>query len=127
MIDKDKQVFKSDSSTGIKQRSTFDNSLLSGKLPEFNINDNDNEVVIDAELPGVDANDINLTYQNGLLTINANKKGGHQESYDNYYYNESWSGSFSRSISLSPDVDIDKAMVECKDGNLNIHIPKFTK
>ena len=81
-------------------------------VPELDVRENTNAIVIEAELPGVDEKDVSVTLANGLLTIKGEKKHEKEEKGENYYVSERSFGSFERSIRL-PDT-IDEGKVEAK-------------
>jgi len=81
-------------------------------VPELDVRENANAIVIEAELPGVDEKDVTVTLANGMLTIKGEKKQEKEEKGENYYLAERSFGSFERSIRL-PDT-VDEAKVEAK-------------
>jgi HSP20 family protein len=81
-------------------------------VPELDVRENTNAIVVEAELPGVDEKDVSVTVANGVLTIKGEKKHEKEEKGENYYLTERSFGSFERSIRL-PDT-IDDAKVEAK-------------
>jgi HSP20 family protein len=81
-------------------------------VPQLDVRENTNSVVIEAELPGVDEKDVSVTLANGMLTIKGEKKHEKEEKGENYYLTERSFGSFERSIRL-PDT-IDEGKVEAK-------------
>jgi HSP20 family protein len=93
-------------------------------FPSVDITENDKEVMVTADIPGMTDKDIHLTYQNGNLCLSGEKKGGYEDKSDNSYYRESWSGSFSRTIPLGSHLDWDNVSAKCNNGQLNITIPK---
>jgi HSP20 family protein len=81
-------------------------------VPELDVRENTNAIVVEAELPGVDEKDVSVTVANGVLTIKGEKKLEKEEKGENYYLTERSFGSFERSIRL-PDT-IDEGKVEAK-------------
>jgi HSP20 family protein len=81
-------------------------------VPELDVRENTNAIVVEAELPGVDEKDVSVTVANGVLTIKGEKKHEKEEKGENYYMAERSFGSFERSIRL-PDT-VDDAKVEAK-------------
>jgi len=81
-------------------------------VPELDVRENTNAIVVEAELPGVDEKDVSVTVANGVLTIKGEKKHEKEEKGENYYLTERSFGSFERSIRL-PDT-IDEGKVEAK-------------
>ena len=81
-------------------------------VPELDVRENINSIVVEAELPGVDEKDVTVTLVNGVLTIKGEKKQEKEEKGENYYLAERSFGSFERSLRL-PDT-IDESKVEAK-------------
>jgi HSP20 family protein len=81
-------------------------------VPELDVRENTNAIVVEAELPGVDEKDVSVSLANGVLTIKGEKKHEKEEKGENYYLAERSFGSFERSIRL-PDT-IDEGKVEAK-------------
>ena len=81
-------------------------------VPDLDVRENINSVVVEAELPGVDEKDISVTLANGVLTIKGEKKHEKEEKSESYYLAERSFGSFERAIRL-PDT-VDDAKVEAK-------------
>src|SRR6267378_3240318 len=91
-----------------------------GPWPHVEVSDGDNEVKIVAELPGMEEKDIEVTLQEGMLTLKGEKKS---ES-NGAAYSERWHGQFARSLQLGPDVDPDRVNAEFKNGVLTITAAK---
>jgi HSP20 family protein len=87
-----------------------------GMWPQVEVSDGDSEVKVIAELPGLEAKDIEVTFNDGLLTLKGEKKAERNGSA----YSERWQGRFTRSLELGPDVDPDKIRAEFKNGVLTI-------
>jgi HSP20 family protein len=81
-------------------------------VPDLDVRENTNSIVVEAELPGVDEKDISVTFANGMLTIKGEKKHEKEEKGESYYLAERTFGSFERAIRL-PDT-VDDAKVEAK-------------
>lgn len=86
--------------------------------------ENDDEFLVRAELPGVDAKDIDVTVERGTLTISGERKDEHEEKKENFLHRERVFGSFRRSVSLPGDIDEGKIKASFDKGVLNIHLPK---
>lgn len=89
-------------------------------FPLTDINDNEKEVVVRAELPGLDPKDVDIKVSGDMLTLRGEKKS--EKSDDNYY--ERYFGRFERSFLLPAEVDSDKAEATYKKGVLKIKLPK---
>jgi HSP20 family protein len=81
-------------------------------VPELDVRENANAIVVEAELPGVDEKDVTVTFANGILTIKGEKKQEKEEKGENDHLTERSFGSFERAIRL-PDT-VDDAKVEAK-------------
>src|SRR6056297_590143 len=92
-----------------------------GFTPAIDVSDNDDNVEIRCDLPGVKKDDIDISVSDNLLTIKGEKKDEKEEAY---YRRESWSGAFQRTVSLPDSVDPDKAKAEMKEGILHLTLPK---
>ncbi len=95
-----------------------------GFAPAIDVSENDDNVEIRCDLPGVNKEDIDISVSGDLLTIKGEKQDEKEERESTYYRRESWSGSFQRSVSLPESVDADKAKAEMRDGVLHLTMPK---
>ena len=93
-------------------------------LPSLDISDTKNELVVKAEVPGMDAKDIDISLSDGMLTIKGEKKQEKEEKETNYHLIERSYGSFLRSVNLPGEVQGDKISASYKDGILKITLPK---
>ncbi len=84
------------------------------------------EFVVKASIPGLNPDDLEITYNNNILTIKGEVKGEKEEDDKNtrYHLQERWSGSFSRSISLPGGVKADDIQASYQAGILTLHLPK---
>jgi len=92
--------------------------------PALDIAENENEFVVNAEVPGCKAEDIDISVQGSTLTITGEKKYEQEEKEKGYYHVERSYGTFRRDLNLSVEVDADKIEAACKDGVLTITLPK---
>ena len=92
--------------------------------PIMDISDDDDEVVISAELPGIDEKDIDVSMTRDTLTVKGEKRAESEENNKGYYLSERSYGSFYRSVPLPQGVDTDKARAEFRKGVLKISLPK---
>ena len=93
-------------------------------VPDVDITESDKEFRVTAELPGMDENDLNVTYVEGLLTIKGEKREEHEEQRGDSYRSERRFGAFERTIPLPSGVNPDKAKASFKKGVLSITLPK---
>ena len=86
--------------------------------------DKKDEVVLRADLPGLEQKDIEVHVEDGTLTIRGERKEEKEAKEEDYYVTERWAGAFSRSVALPPGVDPEKIQATFKNGALEIHLPK---
>jgi HSP20 family protein len=103
-------------------RSFFDQGFTMSPL--INVEETDNEYVISAEIPGVKKEDLNVSFENNVIHISAEKKAEKDKKENNYHYGERSYGKFYRSIPVPSSVKIDEINAEYKDGVLNISVQK---
>lgn len=92
--------------------------------PRLDLAESDNDVIVKAELPGIDPKEVDLRVEGNLLTIRGEKKQEKEEKRRDYHYVERQYGSFHRSVQLPTSVDPDKVEAAYKDGVLTITIAK---
>lgn len=95
--------------------------------PSIDVKESDKEISVSAELPGMDEKDIDVSLTRDSLTIKGEKKEEKEEKGKDYYRMERSFGSFSRTIPLPAEVDLDKAKAEFKKGVLTVTLPKSEK
>ena len=101
------------------------NELFAGDfMPRVDVRENDKEIKVTAELPGMDENDIDVTLTDDSLTIKGEKKEEIEDKGKGYYRSECRYGSFHRLIPLSAEIDEDKIKADFKKGVLKIRLPK---
>jgi HSP20 family protein len=93
-------------------------------VPNIDFSETDGHVIVRAEVPGMEKDDINITLSEGLLTIQGEKKQEKEEEKENYRFVERRYGSFTRSVRVPSGVDADKIEASYNDGVLKISIPK---
>ncbi len=84
----------------------------------------DNDIIIKSTIAGVKPEDLDVNINNDMVTIRGERKTEEEVSEENYYYQECYWGSFSRSVILPVDVISDKAEASMKNGILTIRLPK---
>lgn len=87
----------------------------------------DDEIVIKSTIAGVTADDIDISITNEMVTIKGSRKQEEKIKEQDYYYQELYWGSFSRSIILPEEIDADKAKATMKNGVLTLRLPKLAK
>ncbi len=103
------------------------NTPFEGMAPSVDVIDREEEVVVRAELPGVDKKDLEISLSEDALTIKGSTKSEKEEEKGDYYRREVSSGSFSRTIRLPSAVDGEQVSSSFKDGILQLTLPKIKK
>ena len=93
-------------------------------LPSLDVSETKNEIVVKAEVPGMDPKDIDISLSNGTLTIKGEKKQEREEKEEDYHLVERSYWSFMRSIMLPTAVKQNKINASYKNGVLKIVLPK---
>ena len=84
----------------------------------------DSEYVLKAELPDLKREDINITFENGVLTLTGERKAEFDSQDGTYHRNERAYGRFSRSFTLPATVDANRINATYRDGLLTIRVPQ---
>ena len=92
--------------------------------PAFDVSETENELIVRAEVPGMDQKDIDVSLSDGVLTIKGEKKQEKEDKNEDYHTVERRYGAFSRTMRLPVEVDIDKVDATYKKGVLKITLPK---
>ncbi len=92
--------------------------------PSVDIFEEDGDVVVKAELPGIKKEDIDVSVTDHTFRISCEKRREEKVKKKNYYWEERSFGSFVRSFQLPSEVETDKAKANFKDGVLEIRMPK---
>ena len=93
-------------------------------MPPFDVSETEGEIIVKAELPGMNVEDIDITLTDGLLTIKGERKMEKEDKRENYHRIERQFGSFSRSLNLGVNVKADSIDAGYKDGVLTVTLPK---
>ena len=106
--------------------SQLDETELSTRswAPPVDIYETDNDIVLKAELPGVDSKDVEVRVEDNTLYLKGERKFEKEVKDQNYHRIERSYGSFARSFSLPSSISTDKVKAEFKDGLLTISMPK---
>ena len=92
--------------------------------PAVDMFDNDDKIVIKAELPGMSKKDFSVDVKDRVLTLSGQRSYDNEVKEENYYRRERTYGKFKRAFHLPADVDADNIKAEFKDGVLKVEIPK---
>jgi HSP20 family protein len=93
-------------------------------LPSIDVTETGKDVVVTAELPGLDENELQVTLDGDVLTISGEKRAEHEHKNGDAYYVEHRFGAFSRSIRLPFAVDQEQIETKYDKGVLTIRVPK---
>jgi HSP20 family protein len=85
---------------------------------------NDREFVLKAELPDMKREDINITFENGVLTLTGERKAEFDETQGTFHRSERAYGRFSRSFTLPATIDANRINASYKDGILTVRVPQ---
>ncbi|MBW1992589.1 MAG: Hsp20/alpha crystallin family protein [Deltaproteobacteria bacterium] len=98
--------------------------LVEAWVPAIDVSESGDKVTIKAEIPGIEAKDIEISMAGDTLTIKGEKKAEKEEKGESFHLVERSYGAFSRSIRLPAAVDADKIEATYKNGVLTITCPK---
>src|SRR3954465_1426198 len=106
-------------------RAFDDEGLMRGAWnPQVDIYENKDQIVLEAELPGMNREDFDLSIENNVLTLRGERKFEKKDDNDNYHRVERSYGSFTRSFTLPQTVSSEGAVAEYKNGVLRVSLPK---
>ncbi|MFC1884567.1 Hsp20/alpha crystallin family protein [Thermodesulfobacteriota bacterium] len=93
-------------------------------IPSVDLTETAKEIIVRAEVPGMEKEDIDVSLESKTLTIRGEKKTEHEENEENVHRVERRYGSFMRSIELPAEVNPDKVNATYKGGVLRLKLPK---
>ena len=102
-------------------------SLPEMKVPKVDVVDRENEIVVKAEVPGVEKKDLDISVSDNTVTIKGSTRHEEKEEEGDVYRREISACSCSRTVVLPAEVDGAKAKASFKDGMLELTIPKVEK
>jgi HSP20 family protein len=106
-------------------RSFDEEGLMRGAwTPSVDIYENKDQIVLEAELPGMKREDFELTIENNVLTLRGERRFEKKEEQDNYHRVERAYGTFTRSFTLPQTVSAENATAEYKNGVLRVVLQK---
>jgi HSP20 family protein len=97
-----------------------------GWTPACDIYEDEDGLSLRFDLSGVDPKDVDVRFENGVLTLRGERRLEHEDQRDNYHRIELPYGTFTRSFSLPTVVDAEKIRAESKNGLLTVYLPKRT-
>ncbi|HOD50775.1 MAG TPA: Hsp20/alpha crystallin family protein [Candidatus Hydrogenedentes bacterium] len=99
-------------------------SVFAGRGPVIDLEETDDDIVVTAELPGLDKSDFNVEVEGQRLILRGERKASHEEKGRLYHYSECAYGSFYRSVPLPCDVEAGKSTAKYRKGVLTVTLPK---
>jgi HSP20 family protein len=103
----------------------YGGNFVNSWVPPVEIFETENhETVIKVELPEVKREDINITFENNVLTLKGERKHEETIKRERVHRTERHFGSFTRSFTLSPSIDVSQIAASYKDGVLTIRLPR---
>jgi HSP20 family protein len=103
---------------------TAENANVAGFVPSVNTREGEYAYHIEADLPGVKKDDIQVEVKDGRVAISGERKAKEEVAEDDYYRMESRYGRFERSFALPDNVDEENVSARCEDGVLEVILPK---
>jgi len=95
------------------------------RVPNVNVIENDNELVVKAEVPGIEKKDIDISLTENSITIKGKTSKEEKEDKGEYHRCEISKASFSRTISLPTEINVDATKAKMTNGVLEIILPKI--
>ena len=93
-------------------------------VPAMDLVETDDHLVLRADLPGLDPDDVEIEVKDGVLTVSGERRTEHEDSADGYHRVERAYGRFSRSLSLPQGADAGQVQADFDKGVLEVRIPK---
>ena len=93
-------------------------------MPRLDVSESKDAYLVKAEIPGIDPKEIQVTVDNGVLTVKGEKKQEKEQKDEHYYRLERSYGSFARSVRLPGPVEGGKVSATSKNGVLTVSLPK---
>jgi len=95
-----------------------------GWAPPIDMLDRKDEVILRADVPGLEQKDIEVSVEDGVLSIKGERKEEKEVKEEKYYACERWAGAFVRSVTLPPGLETEKIKAIFRNGVLEVHLPK---
>ena len=102
-----------------------DGAIETTKSPAMDITEHENELVVIAELPGVKKDQVKVTFEKGILTVEGKRKPLEISQEAQVLLNEMQVRDFSRSIRIDVEIEVNKITAEMEDGILSVTLPKM--
>lgn len=98
-----------------------------GAVIKMDMADTQDGIELTAELPGLEEKDVKVTLSDNRLTISGEKQAEKEESDKNFHFVERTYGSFSRSVDLPPDIEVEKIEARIANGVLKVTAPRTAR
>jgi HSP20 family protein len=92
--------------------------------PAVDVSEDEKEILVQVDLPGVDPKDVDIQVKENVLTLRGERRGEKQEEGRNFHRVERSFGAFTRSFIVPTTVDGDKVSADYREGVLRVHLPK---
>jgi len=99
-------------------------AMFESSWPRIDLEETDSAFKMTAEVPGMEANDVEVTIGDRSLTIRGSKTTRNEDRRKDYHVMETYSGSFHRTVPLTAGVDADGVEAHCRNGQLTVTVPK---
>ncbi|MBN2848371.1 MAG: Hsp20/alpha crystallin family protein [Coriobacteriia bacterium] len=93
-------------------------------MPKIDVKRKGDDIVVRAELPGIDPEQVEVEVTDGVLTIRGERRQEEKQEGEDWLVCESCYGSFERSLTIPESVDVSAITAEYTDGILEVHVPK---
>ena len=113
-----------DLARALDDRMTLTGGESVGWTPAVDIYEDEEGLTLRVELAGVEPKDVDIRFENGVLTLRGERKLEREDKRENYHRVELSYGTFTRSFSLPGTIDAEKIRAESKNGVLTVHLPK---
>ncbi|GAB4290291.1 MAG: Hsp20/alpha crystallin family protein [Ignavibacteriaceae bacterium] len=107
-----------------EDQSKPDNEYTQTYIPKIDISEDEKNIFIEAEFPGLSKNDVNISIEDDVLTIEGEKKSGNQDKDKKFLRKERQSGFFKKSFTLPEYIDQDSVQASLENGVLVIELLK---
>lgn len=96
-----------------------------GSYPKVAVRNEEKEIIIEAEVPGLKKDQVKVEVEDGVLRIKGERREESKDENKNYVYNELKRSSFCRSFVVDDNIDVDNIGAEFEDGVLQVTLPKL--
>lgn len=93
-------------------------------VPQVDVQETEKDILVKADLPGIEPKDVEVTVENGTLILRGERKEEHEEKKNNYFRLERFHGNFYREVPLPVGADPEKIVANSSKGVVTVSIPK---